>query len=620
MSVFVRHFEEALAIYFAEISTTKYWFVGSKVTFPEANKTGYTFVGWCTDEGLTSTPITITQEVKVTADMDEKTYYPKFKAIPYNIYYMVDGVEYDRDTYTIAEPKTLIAPGDSNEPKKTGYTFTGWTLNGAKVTQIVNTTEDKTLIAQFTANTYTITLLDEDGSQLYDNNFNAMKKSVVFDKNFNLGTPPSGKTGYHFVGWSWTKGSSETVTYDTGASKGVYKIGKDQNAYAVYEKNEYTFTWVGGDQGDQKTTQKHFDTVVKLPIAPAKVGYTFVGWYADSSYSTEYNVAHEVTGPETIYAKFTINSYTIDFMIGDDVVYTTTLVYDSSLSTAMANAQGYVDAYEDETKGIFQYWQTAAGKVYNSTSKVPAEHLTLKATFDMPVYAHFIERSGVEKTYGPYYYTEGDTISSYTPHRNGYTFNGWYKDNAQYQNFPITLSQNTTPITYDFYANWEAEQYTIDYYIDGVYSHSEEYSMSEADNGGYALFVPTKTGHIFSNWKINNTGAALTEINNEGVEENNKTYGNLKLYGTFEAATYTITFISGGETVKTIYVKYGDSLQSQNSWIGNNGIKLPVPSGKTGFLGFQDQYGNQVIDQNGNWINGGTYIWDYNITLTAWWY
>ena len=245
----------------------------------------------------------------------------------------------------------------------------------------------------------------------------------------------------------------------------------------------------------------------------------------------------------------------------------------------------------------------------------------LKAVFDMPVYARFIERTGVEKTYGPYYYTEGDTIPSYTPKRNGYTFDGWYKDNAQHQNFPITLTANTvSAVTYDFYAQWKANTYTITYYIDGVYSHQETYSMSEADNGGYSLNVPNKLGHVFSGWKINNSGAVITEINNTGVAEENKTYGNLSLYGTFEKATYSITFISGGEIVKVVYVQYGDTLQSQNSWVGTNGSKLAVPAGKNGFLGFQDQYGNQLIDQNGNWINGGTYTWTDNIELTAWWY
>jgi len=57
----------------------------------------------------------------------------------------------------------------------------------------------------------------------------------------------------------------------------------------------------------------HGDTVEK-PINPTRTGYTFEGWYRESAYVNAWNFATDiVTSDTTLYAKWTINSYTITF-------------------------------------------------------------------------------------------------------------------------------------------------------------------------------------------------------------------------------------------------------------------------------------------------------------------
>lgn len=49
------------------------------------------------------------------------------------------------------------------------------------------------------------------------------------------------------------------------------------------------------------------------PTAPTKTGYSFAGWYTDSSFKTKYNFNKKLTSNVSIYAKWTINTYNINY-------------------------------------------------------------------------------------------------------------------------------------------------------------------------------------------------------------------------------------------------------------------------------------------------------------------
>ncbi len=54
-------------------------------------------------------------------------------------------------------------------------------------------------------------------------------------------------------------------------------------------------------------------TAVSTPTAPTRSGYTFGGWYTDSGLTTAYNFSTAVTDNVTLYAKWTLNTYTVTF-------------------------------------------------------------------------------------------------------------------------------------------------------------------------------------------------------------------------------------------------------------------------------------------------------------------
>ena len=115
-----------------------------------AEKTGYTFLGWCADAGLSNCS---SEQTISTTDIGDKTYYAKWNAMIYAISY--------RDGFS---PMTGLSPTSytilSNDitlptPTKEGYIFNGWYENpsfvGNAVTQIASgSTANRTYYAKWT--------------------------------------------------------------------------------------------------------------------------------------------------------------------------------------------------------------------------------------------------------------------------------------------------------------------------------------------------------------------------------------------------------------------------------------------------------------------------------------
>ena len=67
--------------------------------------------------------------------------------------------------------------------------------------------------------------------------------------------------------------------------------------------------------------------------APEKTGYTFAGWYKDSSFNTKYDFNTAVTSSFTLYARWSIKSFTVEFDVdGGSAVTAQTVEYDKTIS------------------------------------------------------------------------------------------------------------------------------------------------------------------------------------------------------------------------------------------------------------------------------------------------
>ena len=75
---------------------------------------------------------------------DGKTYYAVYALAEYTVTYKLDGAQLYVDTYHMGDAVTLRAA-----ETKTGYSFSGWMLNGAAATDFTMPAEDIVLEATF---------------------------------------------------------------------------------------------------------------------------------------------------------------------------------------------------------------------------------------------------------------------------------------------------------------------------------------------------------------------------------------------------------------------------------------------------------------------------------------
>ena len=219
-----------------------------------------------------------------------------------------DATEYKKDNQ-------VIVLGNTGTLAKTGYTFSGWNTeaDGTGTTYAAGDkftiTENTTLYAQWTAQTYTVTLNTNGGT---------INGESVSTYTYGVGaTLPTNviKTGYVFVGWY----ANSDLTGDKVTAISTTEMG-DKEFWARWTPAQYQIIYK--DQGDAIFSGAHedgypnthtYNTPTTLKSA-TKNHYNFGGWYKESDCSgTAVTTlgATEYTENITLYAKWEPKTYII---------------------------------------------------------------------------------------------------------------------------------------------------------------------------------------------------------------------------------------------------------------------------------------------------------------------
>jgi uncharacterized repeat protein (TIGR02543 family) len=288
---------------------------------PAANptRTGYAFVSWCTDAA------TLGKEWNFNANAitQDTTLYAKWQPYIYSVAYdkNVSGATGSAATsiHTYDEEKKLA----KNDYIYTGYKFDGWATSPDGAVEYPDTASVKnltdadggavTLYARWTAITYAITYKNVSGVA---NNPSATTYTIEQ----SVALQDVEKAGYKFAGWYADSLVSPTrVTEIARGSTG------DTTFWARWEKF-YTvaFNVNGGDNPIPSLSIADSDAVSKPAPDPQKTGYSFEGWYTDNAiFSSAWNFsANRITQDTTLYAKWTIKTYTVTFVINNDSSFT----------------------------------------------------------------------------------------------------------------------------------------------------------------------------------------------------------------------------------------------------------------------------------------------------------
>ena len=252
-----------------------------------------------------------------------------------------------------------------------------------------------------------------------------------------LPTPPAEtETGrYEFKGWQDKNGGlhqpGETIAYSDDSLVTTYGETNGIEFTAVYQfipTGSLTFDSQGGSIIE--SIEQDVGTEVSLETVnskqPARTGYTFGGWYEDSACGTAVADAITVTAEgKTIYAKWTVNSYTLSFdSKGGTAVESITQDYDTAVTApADPTRTGYT----------FTGWDKTV------PAAMPAGDVTFNATWQVNTYTVFYDTDGADaiaaesRNYGEF------VVEPVAPALEGHTFIRWENEEGGEVSFPFTM-------------------------------------------------------------------------------------------------------------------------------------------------------------------------------------
>ena len=594
-------------------------------------RNGYTFKGWKDSKGnvWTSGTYSLLSDLKLTADWELQTY-----KVTYNL---------NGGTNNKNNPSSITYFDNVNlqAATKTGYTFNGWYSDPEftdKVTSINEANADVVLYAKFTANPYRIEL-----------NYNHVGVAndiinVKFDENYELTDPVW--EGHTFSGWIDDSGNIWT--------SGKYNVEGNTLLTASWDTVLYDIDYYldGGTNSKNNPNSINSDETLVLSN-PTKAGYSFDGWYSDPNFENKVEVLSNVTKNIELYAKFTLERYTITFVYGYNDLPNSYLdiSYGHAYDFANLSREGY----------IFKGWVDAQGNVWTSGNFDLNDDLTLTASWEaISNKITYNLDGGVNNEENPSAISYGETITLKDPSKTGYTFDGWYLDEyfeeqvtsltgltsdvelyaCFYPNtYRIILNYNhdgleplVIYVEYDnnynvaatswaghtfggwvddkgnvwsrgiytvdgdttLTATWDSVYYGITYHLDGGTNNANNPNSISSDDS-LLLKDASKKGHSFAGWYLD------AELTNRVTTLSNVS-GNVDLYAKYVANKYIITLVYGHDDLENdqIEVTYGQRYQLSNpTWAGHT------------FVDWKDAKGNVYA--------GGIYRNDGDITLTAVW-
>ena len=271
--------------------------VGAAITWPQDPvKQGYTFAGWYIDytcskpyTGSTSTmPSTFTNALG-QSDLKAKGMVLFAKWIPSaDTQYTVEHyLEELNGSYKLSAAETrqgtteaMTADSANEYPGFTARAFEEQTIapDGSTVVRVY-----------YNRNQYTVTWDLNDG----------MRQTIQnYKYGAEMAAPKPAREGYTFSGWNVTPPA--TVT-------------ESANYTAQWTPNDNTivFDAMGGSAVESATVRT--GATITAPTEPIRTGHTFGGWYTDQNCTRAWEFDNTVSGPMTLYAKWTANQYTVTF-------------------------------------------------------------------------------------------------------------------------------------------------------------------------------------------------------------------------------------------------------------------------------------------------------------------
>ncbi len=257
-----------------------------------------------------------------------------------------------------------------------------------------------------------------------------------------------------------------------------------------------TVTFMDGDKKVEIMTDLEKDKPIKLPDAPKKDGYTFVGWYTDSALTKPYEQDSAVTKNMTLYAKYTRSQLYVIINLN----------YQSQTSIEPVKVT-YGEPYElpkPEREGYtFTGW-TLNGNPFDASGDAYTHENSITVYAQWSLNKYTVTYKDGEQTLGTKTVEHGQAVEAWTEVAAGYQIDGIFTD-SEYQTAydqkaavkgDLTLYVKKSPKTFKI---------TVNRLADG-----DNKDTTAQFGGTYTLQEPTREGYDFLYYTYNGNEFPLT--------------------------------------------------------------------------------------------------------------
>ncbi len=247
----------------------------------------------------------------------------------------------------------------------------------------------------------------------------------------------------------------------TTFSGSTYTVSDGDVTFTFVENTPITYNITyntnGGTMPDSYATTYNIESVnITLPT-PTRKGYTFAGWYANEGLTDPAvtSITHGSTGDKQFWAKWTANTYTVQFdgngNTNDGTMSDQSFTYDeaqnltaNTYTRAFTVTYNYNGATGGNSEGsatataTFNGWATSADgqKVYDDNQSV--SNLADANGATVTLYAKWTDAS----------------VTLPTPTLTGYIFGGWYADSEWNTRLGYAGASYTPSTDITLYAKW----------------------------------------------------------------------------------------------------------------------------------------------------------------------
>lgn len=401
----------------------------------------------------------------------------------YNVNYQLNG-----GINSSQNPDTITAQDvvELKDPARDGYIFKGWYMPYKYEGSIVEVKFNK---GKFTSDVTFYAKWENDKNYVYYLDGENCIGAEYLSAGESLSLVAKTKDFYNFSGWYTDSNLTQHASSETMGTSTKFMYSKwTPKALAV----DYVVPSGADFRGDINPTTFKITEQKKLYSAKYFDGYEFKGWYLDSDFTKQITELNSTTitvdGEITLYAKFEPKDYTVTYNISGSIVDAQTYKFGQQLDLLHIEKKGY------ELDGW--YTDTACTSVFEQQTMTNAD-ITIYAKWKAVEYTVTYMDGTLQVEMQNNKFTIENGLKLTDINKEGYTFNGWYKD-ANF-NTKITEIESGSVGDMTIFAKFTANRYTLSYYDGNILMDKYTYSTD--------LIIPeytatTKTGYTFDGWYL----------------------------------------------------------------------------------------------------------------------